>query len=150
MKVNVVAGSLLSGLVLVASPLAAQVSADVVVRSGPLAGHVAVGDGYSTYRRPPARRVVVVERYAPRLVVVERVHRHHLDRHWRRFGYRPVTIYYDDGRYYDRPVRRRGVHEVMVYERGGRYYTSCDEHDRHDHDRHHDRDGHHRHGHWDD
>jgi hypothetical protein len=149
MRVNVVAGSLLSGLVLVASPLAAQVSADVVVRSGAVAGHVAVGDGYSTYRRPPARRVVIVERDAPRLVVVERMHRH-LDRDWRRFGYRPVTIYYVNGRYYDRPAWRRGVHEVVVYERGGRYYTNCDEHDRHDHDRHHDRDRHHRHGHWDD
>jgi hypothetical protein len=113
MKARVVAGSLLSGLVLMASSLPAQqVSADVVIRSGPVAGRVVVGDGYSTYRRPPvvvyqrpvARRVVVVEHYGPRVVAVERVHRHKHARHWKRHGFRPVTLYYIDGRYFDRRV----------------------------------------------
>ncbi len=137
MKASVIAGSLLSGLVLVASPLQGQqVSADVVIRSGPVAGHVVVGDGYSTYRRPPVvvyrrppvRRVVVVERHAPQILVVERVHRHKSARHWKRHGFRPVTLYYVDGRYYDRWAGHgRQVREVVVYERGGQYYHECDD-----------------------
>ncbi|HEX6104230.1 MAG TPA: hypothetical protein VFZ26_01520 [Gemmatimonadales bacterium] len=135
MRATVVAGALLSGLMLVSSVQAQQVSANVVIRSGPVAGHVAVGEGYSTYhrpvvvyRRPPVRRVVVVERYAPRVVVVERVHRHRPARHWKRHGFRPVTLYYVDGRYYDRPVRgHRHLREVTVYEQGGHYYHDCEE-----------------------
>lgn len=147
---RIVAGSLLAGLLAAASPSAAQtVAADVVFRGGPVAGRVIVGDGYSTYRRHPvvvvhrrpvARRVVVVERYAPRVVVVERVYRYRSPRAWARHGYRPVTLFYIDGRYYDRwdegwpPAR-----EVLVYQRGGRFYADdCDHHDRHHHE------------HWDD
>jgi hypothetical protein len=148
MKASVVAGSLLSGLVLVAFPLQAQqVSADVVVYGGPVAGRVVVGHGYSTYdhppvvyRRPPVRRVVVVERPVARLVVVDRLHRHRSAQFWRRHGYRPVTLYYLDGRYYDRPIRRAYVREVVVWERDGRFYDECEDHG---HDRDHDR-------HWDD
>ena len=134
MKASVIAGSLLSGLVLIASSMQAQqVSAGVVIRGGPVAGHVVVGNGYSTYRRPPARRVVVVERYAPRVVVVERVHRHGHLRHWKRHGFRPVTLYYLDGRYYDRRVGdTRGAREIIVYERDGRFYE--DDHRYHDWD----------------
>jgi len=144
---RIVAGSLLAGLLAAAGPAAAQdVTADVVFRGGPVAGRVIVGDRYSTYHRPPvvvhrrpvARRVVVVERYAPRVVVVERVSRHRSPRAWARLGYRPVTLYYIDGRYYD--YRADGwprAREVVVYERGGRFYSGgCD---RPDHpDRHHD------------
>jgi hypothetical protein len=157
MKASVVAGSLLSGLVLIASSLQAQqVSADVVIRSGPVAGHVAVGEGYSTYRRPPvvvyhrpaARRVVVVERYAPRVVVVERVHRHRHAGHWKRHGFRPVTLYYVDGRYYDRRIGHvRGAREVIVYERNGRFYDDCGHEGRHHDDR---RDHDDRYDDWDD
>jgi hypothetical protein len=134
---RIVAGSLLAGLLAAASPAAAQdVTADVVFRGGPVTGRVIVGDRYSTYHRPPvvvyrrpvARRVVVVERYAPRVVVVERVLRHRSPRAWARHGYRPVTLYYIDGRYYDRwadgwpPAR-----EIVVYELGGRFYSDeCD------------------------
>jgi hypothetical protein len=155
MNANVVAGSLLSGLVMLVAPLAGQqVSADVLVRSGPVAGHVVVDDGYSTYHRPSVRRVVV-ERHAPRVIVVERVHRWRPERHWRRLGYRPVTLFYLDGRYYDRPIRhRRGAHEVVVYERGGRFYADCDDRDRHRGHQHDDDDRYggdrHRHGNWDD
>jgi hypothetical protein len=150
MVARIVAGSLLASL-LAAVPSAAQtVAADVIVRSGPVAGHVVVGDGYSTYRRPVverrpvARRVVVVERYAPRVVVVERVRFHRSSRAWARHGYRPITLYYVDGRYYDRwSDRWPRAAEVVVYQRAGRYYVSdCEERWRH-HDRSPERD-------WDD
>jgi hypothetical protein len=122
--------SLLAGLVLtvVAVPLHAQrVEAGVVVYGGPVAGHVIVRDGYSTYRRPVTRRVYVVDR--PRMVVVERVHGHRSARHWARRGYRPVTVYHWDGRYYDRWAGYRyGARGVVVWERDGRYYVAdhCD------------------------
>jgi hypothetical protein len=137
-----VAWSSIVGLVITVAPLHAQrVQAGVVVQSGPIAGHVVVRDGYSTYRRPTARRVVVVER--PRVIVVERVHRHRAAKYWARHGYRPVTLYYSDGRYYDRRVaHRHGVRTIVVWERNGRYYHDCD-HDDRDHARDHDR-------HWDD
>lgn len=127
--------SLVAGLVTTAAPLHAQrVEAGVVVRSGPVAAHVVLRDrdGYSTYRRPAPRRVVVVER--PRVVVVERVHRHRAAKHWHRHGYRPVTVYYWEGRYYDRPVaHRHGVRNVVVWERDGRFYHDCDSDRRWDH-----------------
>lgn len=163
MKASVVAGSLLSGLVLIALPMQAQqVSADVVLHSGPVAGHVVVGDGYSTYhrapvvyRRPPVRRVVVVERPAPRIVVVERAHRYRSASFWRRHGFRPVVLYYIDGRYYDRPVWRGAyAREVIVYERDGRFYRDWDDDryadDRDGRGRGHDHHGDHRDHHWDD
>ena len=143
MVVRIVAGSLLATLLAAAPATAQNVAADVLVRSGPVAGRVVIGNGYSTYRRPvvverrpAARRVVVVERYAPRVIVVERVHSHRFSRAWARHGYRPVALYYVDGRYYDRWSERwpRAV-EVVVYQRGDRYYVSdCEERWRH-HDR---------------
>ena len=129
MKTSIVAGSLLVALSLVA-PLDAQVAADVIVRSGPVAGRVVVGDGYSSYRRP------VVYRRAPvRVIVVERVYvrYHRLAKQWHKRGFRPVVLYYRDGRYYDRRVRGGPVvREVVVYEHAGQYYHECDERDRDD------------------
>jgi hypothetical protein len=125
MKTSIVAGSLLAALSLVAPLHGQQVAADVVVRSGPVAGHVVIGDRYSTYRRP-----VVYRRSPARVIVVERVIQrdHHHARQWRRYGYRPVTLYYVDGRYYDRYVRGwRDMREVVVYERDGRFYRECDD-----------------------
>ncbi len=145
MRTSAVTWSLIAGLLSTAVPLHAQrVEAGVVVRSGPVAGHVVIRDGYSTYRRPTARRVVVVER--PRIVVVERIHRHRPAKHWARRGYRPVTLYYWDGRYYDRWAgHRHGVRTIVVWERDGRYYHDCDG------DRNWYRDDDHRyHEHWDD
>jgi hypothetical protein len=136
MKASVIAGAVLGGLIALVSPMQAQqVSADIVFRSGPVAGRVAVADdGYSTYRRRPAYRPAP----ASRVVVVERVHRHRHPRHWKRHGFRPVTLYYVNGRYHDRWVgHRHGVREVIVYERDGRYYHDCDDDRRH-------------HRHWDD
>lgn len=146
MRTSIVAGSLLIAVAFAAPLAAQQVAADVVFRSGPLAGRVVIGEGYSTYRRPvvvyrrvPVRRVVVVERYAPRVIVVERVRQHRNSRQWRRQGYRPVTLYYGEGRYYDRDFRDRPeVREVVVYERDGRYYRDCDD-DRDDRRHHRDR-----------
>jgi hypothetical protein len=137
MRTSAVTWSLIAGLLSIAVPLHAQrVEAGVVVRSGPVAGHVVIRDGYSTYRRPTARRVVVLER--PRIVVVERVHRHRPAKHWTRRGYRPVTLYYWDGRYYDRWIgHRHGVRTIVVWERDGGYYHDCDD-DRRQHE------------HWDD
>lgn len=139
MRTSVVAWSLIAGFMSAAVPLHAQrVEAGVVVRSGPVAGHIVIRDGYSTYRqpyrRPTARRIVVVER--PRIVVVERVHRHRPAKHWSRRGYRSVTLYYWDGRYYDRRVGHgHGVRTIVVWERDGRYYHDCEDDRRRQHDR---------------
>jgi hypothetical protein len=115
------AGVFVATLALIAAPLQGQaVSADVVVRSGPVSGHVVLRDEYSSYQHP--RRVVVVERL-PRVIVVERMRRGHHAKHWKRYGYRPVVVYYVDGRYYDRRyVNLRGLHRVVVFERAGRFY----------------------------
>jgi hypothetical protein len=134
MKTSIVAGSLLTALSLAVPLHGQQVAADVVVRSGPVAGHVVIGNGYSTYRRPVVyrapERVVVVERVAPRVLVIERLrhgkHRH--KRHWRDQGFRPVVVYYREGRYYDRYVRGwPEMRQIVVYERNGRLYRECDD-----------------------
>jgi hypothetical protein len=142
MKTSIIAGSLLAALALTVPLQAQQVAADVVLRSGPVAGHVVIGNGYSTYRRP------VVYRAPALVIVVERLaHRHRgFARSWRQQGYRQVVVYYRDGRYYDRYVRGwPEMREVVVYERNGRLYREWDDDrdGRHDHDRHYDR-------HWDD
>jgi hypothetical protein len=133
MKPGVIAGSLLTGLLLTGPVSAQQVAAHIVVRGGPIAGHVTIADGYSTYRRPTVveyrrpepRRAVVVERYAPRVLVVERVRPHRHANYWVRHGYRTVTVFDVNGRYYDRDVRGLG-RQVVVYERDGHYYR-CDD-----------------------
>ncbi|MEA2725314.1 MAG: hypothetical protein QOH59_3085 [Gemmatimonadales bacterium] len=123
MKTSTRAWSLVAGLALMTAPLHAQrVSAEVVVRGGPVAGRVAVDQGYSSYR--PRVRRVVVDRHAPRVVRVERF-RHRHGKRWNRHGYREVVVYYIDGRYYDhaRWGHQRG-YEVVVYERDGRFYSA--------------------------
>ena len=138
MNANVLAGSLLFGLVLT-TPIAAQeVAANIFVHSGPISGRIVLDHGYSTYRHPEARRVVLVERRAPRVIVVERVRAHRHEGHWVHRGYRTVTLYYVDGRYYDRWVGGRGVRAIVVYERNGRYFDPWDGH--RDHPRDYDRD----------
>jgi hypothetical protein len=123
MNTSILAGSLLAALSFVTPANGQQVSAAVRVRSGPVAGHVVIGDGYSTYRRP-----VVYRREPARVIVIERVQRRHFHRdgQWRKH-YRPVVVYYFDGRYYDRYLRGRPMREVVVYEREGRYYRECDD-----------------------
>jgi hypothetical protein len=159
MRTSIATGSLLTALLLAQPAQAQQILADVVLQSGPVAGHVVIGNAYSTYgrqpvvyRRPPVRRVVVVEQ-APRIIVVEGA-RYRGQGEWRRFGYRPVTLYYVDGRYFDRSFHRAGLRQVVVYERGGRYFREFDQDDRYrDRDKRDRHDGR-RHGHdrynWDD
>jgi hypothetical protein len=132
MKTAIVTGGIALALTL-HSPAAAQVvEAGVVIRSGPVAGHVVIAD------HRPERRVVVVDRYTPRVIVVERVRHRHGRGWWKKHGYRPVVVYYDvgRGRFYDRWHRdRRGIREVIVYERRGRFYAADDyRHDRRDRD----------------
>lgn len=111
MKVNVVVGGIALGLLLAARPAQAQfVQTGVVIHSGPVTGHVIVGEP-----APYPPRVIVVERsYGPRGRPV----------YWSRgYGYRPVVVYYDGHRYYDRWFDGcRGLRRIQVYERGGRYY----------------------------
>jgi hypothetical protein len=119
MKAGTAVGLIVVGLTLAAAPAEAQrVSADI---------HIQAGDRYSTYRRPPAQRVVVVERDVPRAIVVERFqHRNHR-KDWRHYGYRPVTIYYNDGRFFEswrgRGRGRGAARQIVVFERGGHYYA---------------------------
>ncbi len=124
MKTAIVMGGIALALTL-HSPAAAQmVEAGVVIRSGPVAGHVVITDREPRYHYPE-RRVVVVERYAPQVIVVEHGRAHRGRGWWKKHGYRPVVVYYDvrRGRFYDRRDRdRRGIREVVVYEGNGRYY----------------------------
>jgi hypothetical protein len=131
MKSSIFAGSLLASLALIAAPLQSQtVSAEVVIRTGSPAGY------------PEARRVLV-QRHAPRVIMIERMERAHHGRHWRRHGYRQVVVYYVGGRYYDQHPRRRSrVQEIIVYERGGRYYRMDHHRPYRAYDRHGDRDRH--------
>jgi hypothetical protein len=122
-----------------------MIEAGVVVRSGPVSGHVVIADPGPVYHR-----TVVVERYAPRVIVVTHVYPHGRGRGWwKRQGYRPVVLYYDvrRDRFYDRRHRDgRGIREIVVYERGGRYYSDYEwRRDRRD-----DRDYRYRDREWDD
>ncbi|HEV8176952.1 MAG TPA: hypothetical protein VGP44_04620 [Gemmatimonadales bacterium] len=92
-----------------------------MLRGGPVAGRVAVNEGYSSYRRPVRR--VVVERHAPRMLQVERLRLRH-GKHWKRHEYREVIVYYTDGRYYDRADWGQRGREVVVCERDGRFYRA--------------------------
>lgn len=89
--------------------------------------------------RPVPVRAVYVERNArPRMLVVVRLATPGRGRvgkgWWRHNGYRPVEVYYVDGRYYDRWDRGfRGGQRVIVYERAGRLYRDWDDrYDRYD------------------
>ncbi|HEX2452016.1 MAG TPA: hypothetical protein VHJ69_12775 [Gemmatimonadales bacterium] len=124
MNTAIVTGGIALALTLTSPAAAQMVEAGVVIRSGPVAGHVVIADPAPVYHE---RRVVVVDRYAPRVVVVEHVRAHRGRGWWKQHGYRPVVVYYDarHRRFYDRWDRdRRGIHEVVVYERRGRFYTA--------------------------
>lgn len=108
----------------------AQVSGTIVIGGGPIGGVVHIGEPRIVR---PRGRVVVVERHAPRVIVVEK---------WgkgRRHGHVRRMVYYDRryDRYYDR--YRPGLIEIYVYEHKGRYYRYDDDHYR-DRDRWRDRD----------
>jgi hypothetical protein len=121
MKTSIVVGGMALGLLLAARPVPAQmVQAGVVIRSGPVSGHVIVGEPAPVVvYREPARRVVVVDRYAPRVIVVE-------------------------------SLRGPGLRRVEVYERGGRFYRWDDNRSRDRDDHYRDRDDHRGRHDWDD
>ncbi len=83
--------------------------------------------------RPVAVRGGYVDRNArPRMIAVVRLDTPDRGRAgqgwWRHNGYRPVEVYYVDGRYYDRWDRSfRGAQRVIVYERAGRLYRDWDD-----------------------
>jgi len=131
MRASVVVGALAFGILVTARPAGAQVEAGVVIRSGPISGHVIVGEPAPVVVYPVPRPVVVVDRYAPRVVVVEPIYvrRGWSYGWWGRYGYRPVFVYYDGARYYDRWFDGRGVRRVEVYQRDGRYYRYYHRHD---------------------
>jgi hypothetical protein len=101
---------LLLGLATVPARAQTAVEGGVVVRSGPVTGHVEVGSP----AREPVREVIMIER----------AHVPHGNAHgwWRKHGYRAVTVYYDGSRYYGRRLERPGLRPVVVYERRGQYY----------------------------
>lgn len=130
MRSALVVGSAAFALLFSASPSSAE-SQTVIISNRPVAVAVPVRDG--------GRRAW------PRVIVVARIDlggnrgrgRGHgygygrmNDRDWRARGYRPVAVYYVDGRYYDRwddQFRGRDVRREMVYERDGRYYRDWDD-----------------------
>lgn len=127
--------AILLGLLLSSSPAAGQVSGAVVINSGPVRGAIAVGEPVFAPRpvvvyQPVRGRRVVVARYAPQVVVVEQGHgRYGKSAKWyRRHGYRPVTLWYSEGRYFTRIYAARGYRwgpefvAVTVWERNGRFY----------------------------
>ena len=129
----------LTALLLSTTAAAAQVSGTVVVNGGPVRGAIAVGEPVFVPRpvviyQPVRGRRIEVARYAPQIVYVERGHgRHGKSTHWyRRHGFRPVTLFYSDGRYFDlvyvdRAYRRGGLFlPVTVWERRGRFYLPAD------------------------
>jgi hypothetical protein len=147
MKSSIVVGGMALGLLLAARPAPAQmVEAGVVIRSGPVVGHVVVDEPQPVVvYREPAGRVVVVDRYAPRVIAVETVRWPRGRAYgWWRHQYRPIVVYYDGARYYDRWFTGRpGLRRIEVYQRDGRYYRWTE-------DRYRDRDDRHWRRDWDD
>jgi hypothetical protein len=132
MRSAIVVGSAALALMLGASPAGASAQS-VIISNRSI---------YQPVNYTAPVRAVAVDRAWPRVIVVARIDlggrgrgRGHAygradDRGWRSAGYRPVTVYYVDGRYYDRwDVRYRGrnVRQVVVYQRGGRYYRDWDD-----------------------
>jgi len=108
----------LAALALPAGAQAQQVSADISIGGGPVAGRIIVGDPYyrhPTYQYHPAYREIVV------------VRGHRGNGWYRHHDYRSVRVYYDADRdcYYDRPYYG-GLRAVVVYQNDGRYYYNDD------------------------
>lgn len=131
----------LSALSITSTPLAAQVSGAVVVNSGPVQGRIAVGEPVFVPRpviiyQPVRGRRVEVARYAPQAVYVDQRHgrKGKSARWYQKHGYRPVTLYYSDGRYFSQVYAARGYRwgpqfvAVTVWERGGRFFLASGGH----------------------
>ena len=126
-----------------ASPtsLAAQASGAVVINSGPVQGRIVVGEPVFLPRpviiyQPVRGRRVEVARYAPQVVWVERSHgrKGKSARWYQKHGYRPVTLFYSQGRYFTQVYAARGYRygprwvAVTAWERGGRFYLASGGH----------------------
>ena len=143
-RFNLLASSLLFGSLFTAGKSEAQqVSADIRIHSGPVAGRVIV---------VPERRVYVerirFDRRFDRRWAYDKHQRKEWERwrrdydHWRndwhrRLGrnYRVIVVYYDrrDDCFYDR--FRPGLEEISVYEQDGRLYRLDDDESYYDQDR---------------
>ena len=101
----------------------AQVRGTIIIGGYPIGGVIRIGEPVPRY----PRRVVVVERDAPRVVVVEKWKRHKHSKHCRYERYRERVIYYDRRGhvYYDR--YRPGLVEREVLEHEGGYYRRGDD-----------------------
>ncbi|MEO8296015.1 MAG: hypothetical protein ABI613_10920 [Gemmatimonadota bacterium] len=132
MNVKLFIATLGLGLLVTSTADAQLVSADIHIGTGPVASRLLIGERYPSYHRSygyrtPAR--FVVERHAPRRIVVERFHG---GRGFERSRYHQVRVYYDGrDRYYD--GYGDGLREVTLYERDGRYYRDCERNDDRDH-----------------
>jgi len=122
---------------LLPSSVAAQVSGAVVINGGPVQGRIAVGEPVFVPRpviiyQPVRGRRVEVARYAPQVVYVERGHgRNGKSARWyQKHGYRPVTLFYSQGRYFTQVFSARGYRggpqffAVTAWERHGRFYLT--------------------------
>ena len=120
------------------APVAAQVSGAVVINSGPVQGRIAVGEPVFVPRpviiyQPVRGRRVEVARYAPQVVYIERAHgRNGKSARWyQKHGYRPVTLFYSQGRYFTQVFLARGYRvgpqfiAVTAWERHGRFYLAA-------------------------
>lgn len=120
------------------APVAAQVSGAVIINSGPVRGRIAVGEPVFVPRpviiyQPVRGRRVEVARYAPQVVYVERARgRHGKSARWyQKHGYRPVTLFYSQGRYFTQVFSARGYRggpefiAVTAWERHGRFYLAA-------------------------
>ena len=128
---------IVSGLFTFPSIADGQVSATVAVNTVPVRGRVTIGapvygPAPIVIYQPVAGRRVAVARYAPQVVVVQRGHgRYGKSARWyQRHGYRPVTLWFSEGRYYTQVYAARGYRwgprfvPVTVWERHGRFYLA--------------------------
>lgn len=127
-------------LSLTAVPRAAdaqRVSADIVLRGGPIAGVVRIGRPPSYYGRyvevirPRARpsRVIVLRREPARVQIIRWQGHRHDGRYCRGGHFSRVGVFYDGrhDRFYD--GYRPGLEEVEVYEHDGVLYRDWDRDD---------------------
>jgi hypothetical protein len=107
-----------AALLLVPAGADAQVRGTIIIGGYPVGGVIRIGEPAPRY----PRRVVIVEREAPRVIVVEKWKKHRHDRYCRHDRHRTRVIYYDrhDHVYYDR--YRPGLVEIDAWEHEGRYY----------------------------
>ena len=128
MKVLLSIAALALGLLAVPEAKAQTIRAEVIIGEPHYRDRVV-----HVYDRPVRR--VVIHRYEPRVIVVNRYHPGRARGHYKNGrDYRAVRAWYDRDRrvYYDR--YRSGLREVVVYQIDGRYFDNY-QNDRRDRDR---------------